>query len=268
MNYSTYFFRINPIHEHSGYTWIFLPGGPGLGSEYLEPLCRQLNLPGTTLLVDFPKDGTNNEGKLNFSFWKRGLLDLLSQYEAPILVTHSFSSMFALATPELEPYLKGLVLMNTTTKDSFFTHVSTMQEKYHLPDLVPPAAEYHLNPSNETYKQFWATYKHYCFTTEELALGEAMIPLFAFNNEAYHYAIQHFYPDYKCAWYPKLPTLTVASEMDFICPANTFTENKLFQQENYLHKVIDNAGHCPWLLRMNELQACFDEFISKSINSH
>jgi len=266
MNYSNYHFRINPIHKDSGYTWIFLPGGPGLGSDYLEPLCKQLNLPGTHLLVDFPKDGNNHQGILNFNYWKRGLIDLLTQYENPILVTHSFSGMLALDTPELEPFLKGLVLINTTSRNSFFEHVSAMQEKHQLPDLVPPAAEYHLAPSSETYKQFWETYKHYCFTAEELPLSEEMISLFAFNNESYYYAIEQFYPNYQGRWYPKIPTLTIASENDFICPPNIFTGDKLFQRENILNKIINKAGHCPWVLQINELRSYFNEFVNSFLN--
>ncbi|RUR11369.1 alpha/beta fold hydrolase [Legionella sp. km772] len=263
MNYSNYSFRINTIYEDTGLTWLFLPGGPGLGSEYLEPLCRQLKLPGSTLLVDFPKDGTNKEGRLDFDFWKRGLIDLVSQYERPILVSHSFSGMFVLDTPELEPHLTGLVLMNTTTRNSFFAQVSAMQEKHLLPDLLPAAAEYHLNPCKETYKQFWHSYKYYCFTAKELSLGEAMITSFAFNNEAYHYAIEHFFPNYQCRWHPKIPTLTIAGEDDYICPPTIFTADPLFQQSNILNKIIHQAGHCSWLLHLKQLQTSLDDFIKR-----
>ena len=259
--YSNYFYRIKTIYKESGYTWIFLPGGPGLGSQYLDPFCQKLELPGTTLLVDFPKDGTNKEGSLHFNYWKRGLIDLLAQFEKPILVTHSFSGMFALDTPELEPFIKGLVLINTTTANTFFPHVSAMQEQHALPDLVPEAAHYHLNPSSETYKGFWEVYRHYCFTTEELPLGEQMISQFAFNNESYHHAIEQFYPSYECRWHPKIPTLTIAGEADYICPPRIFIENVNFHSEKIINKIIKNAGHCSWLLGINEVRDCFAEFI-------
>lgn len=264
--YSPYHFRIKSIRNSPGYTWIFLPGGPGLGSEYLESLCHSLDLPGTILLADFPQDGTNNEGMLNFSYWKKGLIDLLNQYEQPILVTHSFAGMFVLDTPELEPYLKGLVLMNTTTGNTFFAQVNAMQKQHQLPDLVPPAAQYHLNPSSDTYKIFWNTYKHYCFTEAELKLGEQMLSLFAFNNHAYHYAILHFYADYHYRWLPQVPTLTMTSEYDFICPPTIFTSNEAFQKEHIINKIILQAGHCPWLLEIEQMQQCFKEYLQKIRN--
>jgi pimeloyl-ACP methyl ester carboxylesterase len=261
--YSTYHFRIKTIRTNPGYTWIFLPGGPGLGSEYLESLCHSLKVPGTVLLVDFPKDGTNHEGLLNFSYWKKGLIELLSTYNNPVLVTHSFAGMFALDTPELEPLLTGLVLMNTTTSNTFFEHVSAMQQQHSLPDLVPPAAQYHLNPSNDTYRHFWNTYKHYYFTPKELTLGEQMLSLFAFNNHSYHYAIEHFYAEYHYRWLPSIPTLTIASQYDFICPPSVFTAAEPFQKNQIINKIILQAGHCPWLVEMSQLQQSFNELVHK-----
>ncbi|KTC91109.1 alpha/beta fold hydrolase [Fluoribacter dumoffii] len=264
MNYSKYGYKIRPIKEGCGYTWLFLPGGPGLGSEYLADLCNKLQVPGSVLLLDFPQDGINTQGKLDMKCWQVGLIDLLQSIPHPVLVTHSFSGMFALNLPELNEYLAGLVLMNTTTENSFFPHVSAMQERHHLPDLIPPASQYHLAPSNETYKEFWNTYKHYCFTAEELNEGEKIIPLFAFNNAAYHYAIEHFYPDYSCKWFPQaIPVMTIASENDFICPPRIFVENNKFQGKNSIHQIIENAGHCPWLIYFNDVQCCFNDFIVK-----
>lgn len=263
MNYSTYNYKIKYIARGYDTTWLFLPGGPGLGSEYLENFCAKLTLPGNVLLLDFPKDGANTQGLLDFNYWQDGLIDLLQSYPNPILVTHSFSGMFVLNTPEIEPYLAGLVLMNTTTANSFFTHVSKMQQKHNLPDLVPTAAAYHLTPSNETYRKFWDTYKHYCFTPKELNLGEQMIPLFAFNSESYHYAIENFYADYQCQWHPKIPTMTIASEEDFICPPQIFIQDKQFQAKNIMNKLINKAGHCPWILNFEDLQRSFDEYVQR-----
>ena len=73
-----------------------------------------------------------------------------------------------------------------------------------------------------------------------------MIPLFAFNNKSYHYAIEHFYSNYVCKWIPQeIPTLTIASEYDFICPTQIFVDNTAFQRNNMTHRIINNAGHCP-----------------------
>ncbi|HBB6896201.1 TPA: alpha/beta hydrolase [Legionella pneumophila] len=261
MYFTNYGYRLNQIKKGSDQHWLFLPGGPGLGSEYLASFCDKLTLQGTISLVDFPKDGNNSEGQLDFVSWQEGLISLLKSLNKPILVTHSFSGMFTLNFPEIENHLSGLVLMNTTTTNSFFQHVNEMRQKYNLPDLVPAASQYHLYPSNKTYKKFWDTYKHYCFTREELPIGEQMMELFAYNNESYHYAIEHFYNDFHYKWHPQtIPAMTIASELDYICPPAIFIQDKNFQCQNVINKVIYKAGHCPWILHLEQVQKCFDEF--------
>lgn len=264
MKYSTYGYRINQLSKAPGYNWLFLPGGPGLGSEYLIDFCKQLKLPGTITLLDFPMDGTNSNGKLDFAHWREGLINLLKNYPDVILVTHSFSGMFALSMPEIENSLCGLILMNTTSMNSFFDHVSKMQQKHHLPDLIPAASAYHLHPSNESYREFWNTYKHYCFTPDEMQHGEEMMNLFAFNNASYHHAIQYFYPHYECKLHSSmLPIMTIASEYDFVCPPEIFIQDKRYQSKNVLNKIIAQAGHCPWITRMDAIQDAFDDFVKK-----
>ncbi len=266
MNYTKYGYRIEPLAQGDGYNWLFLPGGPGLGSEYLREFCQSLDLPGSVLLLDFPRDGTNTQGELGIKYWQDGLIDLLKDYVDPILVTHSFSGMFALNLPELESNLRGLVLMNTTTQNSFFMHVAEMQQKHQLPDLVPAATQYHLEPSDQTYREFWNTYKYYCFTAEEMAEGEKMIQLLVFNNKAYHYAIENFYAHYQCQWYSQtLPIMTIASEYDYICPPQIFIKDPYFSSENITNKMIRQAGHCPWLRHIEEVKTCFKEFINNQL---
>ena len=261
MIHTPFGFRIKTISEGTGYDWIFLPGGPGLGSEYLEDFCRKLRVPGSIFLADFPMDGTNYYGKLNFHLWREGLLDLLQSFKNPILVTHSFAGMFVLNMPDIEKYLAGLVVMNTTTANTFFQRVHDMHVKYHLPDLAPAASAYHMNPSDETYKAFWDDYKYYCFTPEELAEGEKMIPLFAFNSAAYHYAVTCFYPEYECRLQlSHIPAMTITSENDFICPPAIFIQDKRFQSKNMINKIIPNAGHCPWVNYFDSVQDCFSEY--------
>src|ERR1700712_5244480 len=41
------------------WNWLFLPGGPGIGSDSLRDLGEPPDLPGTGWLVDLPGDGSN-----------------------------------------------------------------------------------------------------------------------------------------------------------------------------------------------------------------
>jgi pimeloyl-ACP methyl ester carboxylesterase len=220
------------------------------------------------VLLDFPRDGTNNKGDLGIKSWQDGLIAILKTYENPIIVAHSFGAMFCLNMPEIVPLLSGIVLMNATTANSFFVHINLMQQKHKLPDLVPAASEYPLNPSDETYRQFWNVYKYYYFTQEEMTAGECIMRQLAFNHAAYSEAIHHFYPTYTSNWAPAtLPIMTIASEYDYICPPGIFVDNEKFHSRNILNKVITQAGHCPWLLYFKEVQSCFDEFIKLKLGT-
>ncbi|MGL6028760.1 MAG: alpha/beta hydrolase [Legionella sp.] len=263
MYHTVYDYRITPVSQSTHQpTWLFLPGGPGIGSAYLSPFVQQLNVPGTKLIADFPADGSNDKGELYLKSWNEGLLDLVRSLNKPILVTHDFSTLFALNNPELEPHLGGIILMNGNSENSFVTHINHMRELHQLPDLAQSTCAYHLNPITSLYKAFWQVYKFYYFSAEELGLGEQMMAQFKYNNSAYYYGLYHFYPQYQCRWLPTIPAMTIGSEHDYICPPHIFIDNQAFQQTNFSHYLIENAGHCPWLKQLPQVQRCFDAFIS------
>jgi hypothetical protein len=55
--------------------WLFLPGGLGLGSEYLFPLLNILELPGDIRRLDLPGDGSNttSDNRKSFSHWSQSI---------------------------------------------------------------------------------------------------------------------------------------------------------------------------------------------------
>ncbi|MCC8406542.1 MAG: hypothetical protein LN560_02870 [Rickettsia endosymbiont of Sceptobius lativentris] len=57
----------------------------------------ELNLKGSVFIADFPGDGDNrNTEEINYEDWKEGLIEVVNKLTPCILVTHSFSGMFAL----------------------------------------------------------------------------------------------------------------------------------------------------------------------------
>src|SRR5258708_26094 len=97
------------------YNWLFLPGGPGLGSESLSSLTEILHLPGASWNVEFRGDGSNTteDDEKSFANRSQAIIEATCAVENVILVAHSSGGMFALATPELERNLKGFVLMDS-----------------------------------------------------------------------------------------------------------------------------------------------------------
>lgn len=115
--------RIRCLHTNPGknFNWIFIPGGPGLGSESLAGLPEILQLPGTAWHADLPGDGSNTtEDDIKyFSQWSVALIEVACALENVILVAHSSGGMFSLATPELEKIITGLVLMDSAPDASW-----------------------------------------------------------------------------------------------------------------------------------------------------
>ncbi len=97
-------FQLVHASERRNFNWLFLPGGPGLGSESLFPLLNILELPGNMWRLDFPGDGSNttSNNKKSFSKWHQALNEATRALSNVILVAHSKGGMFALASPELE----------------------------------------------------------------------------------------------------------------------------------------------------------------------
>ena len=87
------------------WNWLFVPGGPGLGSQSLAGLVRAVALPGRSWLVDLPGDGSNRHppGALAdpFAQWPGVLAEAADGLDDVVLVGHSTGAMFALSVPEL-----------------------------------------------------------------------------------------------------------------------------------------------------------------------
>ena len=85
----------------ANFNWVFLAGGPGLGSESLAPLTELLNLSGSMWNLDLPGDGSNLtfDDQEYFSHWSEALVEAISALDQVILVAHSTGGMYALATP-------------------------------------------------------------------------------------------------------------------------------------------------------------------------
>ena len=70
--------RTDPVN------WIFLPGGPGLGSESLKDLIHVLYLEnyqisGNVWLLDLPGDGSNttSDNAKSFQYWQPALIEAI-----------------------------------------------------------------------------------------------------------------------------------------------------------------------------------------------
>ncbi|WP_296619971.1 alpha/beta hydrolase [Marivirga sp.] len=243
--------------------WLFLPGGPGFGSESLDNLAEQLSLPGKSWYMDFPNDGSNQiSANQHFEGWSDGLIDLLSHFENPIIVAHSFSGMLVLSNKKLENYLYGLVLLNTAPNNTWLHQIEKQAKQYDLPDISEIATQYEKNKNNDTFKALTIACAPYFFSPESLDKGMKLLEILPYSNESYDWATTMFHPRFTNAFIPQtIPTLVVGGEIDHITPFDLFMSDERWQRSNIQLKLIKNEGHFPWLNSGENLQNIFYKYI-------
>jgi pimeloyl-ACP methyl ester carboxylesterase len=209
-----------------------------------------------------PGDGSNLQGSIKN--WKQALLEAVQSLENVILVGHSRGGMFALATPELQHLLKGLVLLDAAPDRTWKAHFAGRIQTYPIPkktlaEMKRYEAAYSKKPSNSSLKNFVLSGAPYMFAKEHLKQGILTLKNLPYNYKAIQWAETHFDKTYQAQWVPKLPTLILSGENDLATPLHLF-QNKKFQRSNIFMKEIKHAGHFPWIENPAAVVAAFNAF--------
>ncbi len=247
-----------PLH------WLFLPGGPGLGSESFGDLCQSLRLAGNTWCIDYPNDGSNQDKHYQeFNRWKDGLVDLLKSFNNIILVAHSFSGMFVLSDPRIEKYIKGLVLLNTSPNANWMQEIPRQAEKYHLPNVSSLQEQYQKDPSDALFKKLTLACAPYFFSESTVELGKALLQKLPYSHTSYDWAGTHFHPHYEAQWIPEeIPALIMGSEYDHITPLSLFQDDERWQRNNIQMECLSDVGHFPWVSNGNQIKSMINDFVT------
>lgn len=230
--------------------WLFLPGGPGLGSESLLPLLDILKLPGNLWLLDLPGDGSNttSDNPESFSKWPIALIEAISQFDNVILVAHSTGGMYALSVPELESRLAGLVLLDSAPNAGWQASFAEIVKDFPVPGLEVLQERYEKKPNNQNLKEVTVASAPYLFTQRGQASGIELLRSLPYNYETCQWSEKHFDRTYQAKWIPKtISTLILSGEKDLITPLKLFQNDKRFSRKNIIFKSIEGAGHFPWI---------------------
>jgi len=260
--------RLHLVNNQGGSAchWVFLPGGPGLGSESLSKLTELLQLPGSLWHLDLPGDGSNitTNNAEHFSHWSEALVEAVQTFDKVILVAHSTGGMYALATPALEKLLTGLVLMDSAPDASWQPIFMEYVKQHPLAEVEKWQQIYSASPNNELLKKLTLASAPYLFTKAGLKNGIAMLKTLPVNYETCEWSAQYFDGTYKAKWIPKnIPTLILGGDEDHITPLRLFTQSKDFQRNNILIREIKNAGHYPWIDNPDDIHLVFKEYCQK-----
>ncbi len=250
--------------EEQKLDWLFLPGGPGLGSESLLPLLNILKLPGNMWRLDLPGDGSNTTANsaASFSNWATALIEAVSKFDQVVLVAHSTGGMYALSLPEMEGLLYGLVLLDSAPSGQWQSLFADLVKNFPIPELEILQMKYKESPSNSALKAVTLAAAPYLFTKKGQALGVEMLSALPYNCEVYQWSEEHFDHTYQAKWVPQaIPTLILSGERDLVTPQKLFTERKEWNRSNILFKLIRDAGHFPWIENPEGVIRAFNEYM-------
>ncbi len=257
-------------YQHSKQNWLFLPGGPGLGSESLAELTELLNgkIPGAIWHVDLPNDGSNILPDKPISSWKSVLLQAIAAFENVILVAHSSLGMFAQTMPELEKLLHGLVLMGSAPDASWQKRLAEYVKDTRDKATIEAEKDYINHASNESLRNLLILEAKNCFISEKsLIKGKDLIKRLPINHSASEEAAKNFDSEnYQATWIPeKINTLIINGSNDLITPIDLFINNPRYQRKNILIKEIPAAGHYSWFENPSAVVAAFQAFAANSM---
>lgn len=260
--------RLNRLHRDNNtkYNWLFLPGGPGLGSESLHNLTEILSLPGTIWYLDLPGDGSNNteDDEKSFSNWSNALIEATDELDNVILVAHSSGGMFALATPELENNLLGLVLMDSAPNASWQSFFMEHVKNHPLAEAEKLQKIYEKNPSNELLRELTIACAPYFSISTSLDKIIEMLAALPFNYKSHLWAENNFDRTYQAKWIPeKIPTLIFSGDQDHLTPLILFLQAPQFQRKNICIREIKNASHFPWIDNPEQVKQVFVEYCQR-----
>jgi pimeloyl-ACP methyl ester carboxylesterase len=245
--------RLRQVSTGEGrWNWLFVPGGPGLGSESVLGLARAARVPGTVWLVDLPGDGSNRGvpgvPDRPYDRWPDVLAEAVHGLDDVVMVGHSTGGMFMLSVPELEQRLAGMALVSSAPHAGWRPAFAQWAEAHPIPGLDVAAAEYARGPNDETLRALTLAASPWNFTPQGLAEGRAALEGLAYCHAAVAWADAHFDDAYRARWKPQdLPTLIISGAQDHVVDQRLWQDDAAFDRSNVLRRTIDGAGHFPWI---------------------
>ena len=231
--------------------WLFLPGGPGIGSESLQELVDSADLPGTAWMVDLPGDGSNTDPPGApadpYTLWPQVLGEAVDALPNPVYVGHSTGGMYLLSTPELEFGLAGLVLVSTAPNSSWLPEFVAMTEHHPLPAVAVAAEAYEKEPTDEHLAAIAVASAAWNFGPHCVDTGRDLLARMPYNGRAVAWSDANFDHTYTATWWPAtLPTLIISGSDDRIVTQRLWDDDR-YRGQHVTRAIIDGGAHFAWI---------------------
>lgn len=263
--------RLCQVTQNPGiYNWVFVPGGPGLGSESLVQLTQGMDLPGASWHFDFPGDGSNrlNDDDACFEQWFASLVEATQILDNVILVGHSTGGMLILSTPELEERLSGLVLIASSPTAEWQNGFATYVAAHPIHGIDRLMERYAQLPSDDLLKQITIMSASYVAREDNVDAVVSLFQSLPFNYRAHQWSEKNFDATYTARWTPQtLTTLIMSGDQDHLTPLTLFSQRPEFLRSNIVMHQIHDAAHFPWLDNKEQVKKLFHELSDRIAGS-
>ncbi|MFJ9411514.1 alpha/beta fold hydrolase [Streptomyces sp. NPDC101393] len=256
--------RLRRVASGAGrWNWLFLPGGPGLGSQSLQSLVEVVQVPGSVWLVDLPGDGSHRDlpGVPDpYAHWPDVLVEAAQALDDVVMVGHSTGGMFMLSVPELEEHLAGMALVSSAPHAGWRTAFARYAQDHPIPAVDTAAERYAAHPNDQNLRDLTLAAAPWNFSEAALAEGRSLLEGLPYHHAAVAWADAHFDDTYQARWSPQaLPTLIVSGAQDQVVTQHLWQTEPAFTGPHILRRRIEGGGHFPWIENPEAVRASFTD---------
>jgi len=247
--------KVSNIIPRDGPNWMLIPGGPGMGPEYLSELFGRLDLKGSVWTFDILEaDRRSLSDEEIVAGWKRSLLKAAETLKPALIFGHSFGGMLALSTKGLEKHIAGLILADSDPVDWLKDCADPPIPKS---ETAPWGKKFDDAPSDSLYRDFFLAIAPYYFSQECLRAGRDLIGRNSYSYRAFLAGNNEFFPSYGMAIDLRpIPVFCLAGEHDLITPMGVYQRSAQFKEKaDARYFSIPGGGHFPWVENFQEVSS-------------
>jgi pimeloyl-ACP methyl ester carboxylesterase len=247
--------KVSNIIPRDGPNWILIPGGPGMGPEYLSELFGRLDLKGsiwTFDILDANREALSDDEVVDG--WKRSLLEAAKKLKPALIFGHSFGGMLALSTKELEKHIAGLILADSDPVDWLKDCADSPIPKS---ELAAWAGKFEEAPSDSLYKDYFSAIAPYYFSKGCVRAGRELIDRNSYSYRTFTTGNNKFFPNYEIAIdLLPIPVFCLAGEFDLITPMSIYQGSAHFKEKKDVQYFsIPGGGHFPWVENLQDVSS-------------
>lgn len=232
---------LKKIGKGQGVNWVFIPGGPGLGHEYLIGPVEQFKLSGSKYIYEFPTiDPTISDLEI-FNHIKDDFKSICSLLDQVIFVGHSFGGML-LQTLDLErASYKKQVLLCSMPRSAGLNFAANAFKNFSKgdQDLIKSSEAVYENLKNTlNFKNLFLSWTPYYVEAELRSKCTEMLNDCSYDHDFYEWGNRFFFEHHNKIGKIADETVIINVQNDKLCPSGIFGVEEI---------VLSGSAHFPWM---------------------